>query len=244
MRIVLCNLFVIAFFFNQNACFSQEREVSVNTILFKAQQVFERTAKYNVDVNYKMFGSYKATIPLEAFSGKLINNTQSTYLKISNTIFLTNKLNKISVKIFNEERIMEVAKQPDVNMVENSPVNINNFIKLFKNKKIEDKGDYYLCTLTADYITQIPYGKVEIYIQKKDHIITKQVLYFLSKVPYKDHNGTQQEDNPRLEVTLNNFKKSISKKEEKLTNVSQYLTKYKGEFKPSITYKDFKIIQN
>ncbi len=226
--------------------YAQENELSVNDILTKAQQVFANTQKYTVEVDYKMFGNYKTTKPLEAFSGVMVKNNASTYLKIHNTTFITNQKTKTSVKVFNEDKIIEVAKQTTeiVSLDNTSPVNIENFIKLFKYKKVEDKGAHYLCTLTTDKITQIPYGRVEIYIQKTDFHITKQVLYFLANVPYKDHNGEQQKGNPRLEVTISNYKDALSKTQEGIAELSQYIIKSGGAYKPSTAYKDFKIIQN
>ena len=126
----------------------------------------------------------------------------------------------------------------------NSPVYIENFIKLFKNKTIVDKGDYYMCTLTTDVITQVPYGKIELFIDKDSYVITKQVLYFLAEYPFIDENGKQQKGNPKMVVTLSNFKKEISQELTEVTDIKQYITKTGDSYKPSATYKEFKIIQN
>lgn len=224
--------------------FSQDKTPTVEAVLTKVQQVFTTTSSYSIDISYKMFGNYSKTVAMEAFDGQMIKTNKDTYLKINNTIFLTSETKNVNVKVFEDEQVIEVSKTESNTLMTNSPVYIEGFIKLFKNKNLVDKGDYYLCTLTTDAITQLPYGKIELYIEKDSFVITKQVLYFLAEYPFIDENGEQQKGNPKMVVTLSNFQKDISKELAEVTDIKKYITKTGESYKPSATYKEFKIIQN
>ncbi|MHA7843658.1 MAG: hypothetical protein ACX93I_10085 [Winogradskyella sp.] len=223
---------------------AQQKSPTVEDVLTKAQQVFTTTPSYAIDINYQMFGNYTKTVAMEAFDGQMVKANRDTYLKINNTIFLTSETKKTNVKVFEDEHVIEVSEKETNSLMTNSPVYIENFIKLFKNKTIVDKGDYYMCTLTTDVITQVPYGKIELFIDKDSYVITKQVLYFLAEYPFIDENGKQQKGNPKMVVTLSNFKKEISQELTEVTDIKQYITKTGDFYKPSATYKEFKIIQN
>jgi hypothetical protein len=224
--------------------FTQDKTPSVEAILTKAQQVFTTTPSYSININYKMYGNYTKTVAMEDFDGQMVKTNKDTYLKINNTIFLTSETKKTNIKIFEDEKVIEVSEKETNTLLTNSPVYIESFIKLFKNKTIVDKGDYYLCTLTTDVITQVPYGKIELLINKDSFVITKQVLYFLAEYPFIDENGEQQKGNPKMVVTLSNFKKEISEELAEVTDIKKYITKAGDSYKPSETYKEFKTIQN
>jgi len=224
--------------------FAQKTALSVNDVLEKTQSVFTNTPNYTVDLNYKMFGNYTKKTPMEAFDGNMVKKNKDTYLKINNTVFLTSETKKVNVKIFEEEKAIEVSHSDKNALMTNSPVYITSFIKLFKYKDIKDMGSHYLCTLTTDEITQLPYGRIELHINKDNFVVTKQVLYFLAEYPYVDENGVQQKGNPRMEVTLYNFQTKITEDSKGITHVSKYILKVGDHYRPSATYKEFKIIQN
>lgn len=236
------NLFILTLFL-QNNSMAQENSLSVNSVLEKAEKVFSKTPYYSLDIAYKSFGNYTTNEVLESFSGNIVKQNRSMYLKIHNTIFVTDEEKQLSLKLFETEKVIEISNQIK-EVAEKSPLQITDFIKLFKYRKVEDKGDYYLCSLSTDVVTQLPYGSVQLYITKKDFLITKQVMYFLAKYPYLDKNGEERKGTPRLEVLLSNFKKQIPEDSKGLTNVSHYIVKKGSEFIGSKTYRDFTIVQN
>ena len=225
-----------------NVAFGQNASLSVNEVLEKSQAYFNDTPNFSLDLNYKMFGNYSKNVPMEKFNGRMIKSTNNMYLKINNTIFISNANNNKNATVFEDEKIIEIKSKNTI--ISNSPIQIENFIKFFKYKNLQDKGTHYLCTLTTDNITQLPYGKVELYIEKQNFILTKQVIYFLAEYPFIDENGIPNKGNPKMVVELSNFQNSISREFTELTKLSNYIVSDGKKVNPSINYKDFKISQN
>ena len=219
-------------------------KLSVSAILRNAQDIYANTKNYSMTLNYKMFGTYEKEVPMEEFNGMMVKYGRDTFLRIHNTLFLTYETKQTSIKIFEDEKTIEINEGPTSDLTQNSPIYLERFVEQFKYKNVVDKGNYYLCTLTTDAITQFPYGRIELHILKESYVITKQVLYFLAEYPFIDENGLEQKGNPKMVVTLSDFKNVLSKDAVGTTNMSNYIKKSGKTYLSSDQYKDFKIIQN
>ncbi|WP_298423843.1 hypothetical protein [uncultured Kordia sp.] len=237
-KLVLAILFLVCF---QTYSFAQER--TVDDILKETQNAMEQNQNMRFDMNYKWFGTYTAKKPSISYLGNLIKSKEIIYSKINNTFFITDPTSKTSIKCNEAEKALIIQSNITINNDQSPVALLSTFIKLFKIKKVKDNGSQWICTLTTDVITQLPYGKVEIYINKETALVEKEVLYFLTKAPYKNEEGQEKIDNPRMEITLSNYKTSLSKQEKNIAKIDSYILRNGKRITPTTAYKEFKISQ-
>jgi hypothetical protein len=234
-------LFLLSIGLGQWSIAQETLNIDPVELLNQSQEIYEQTPTYMVKLNYTMFGDTNATIPLEAYSGKLTKNKEDLFLRIHKTYFINNPSKNLSVKIFNEDQIIEVYPNNEQNIVA-TPMNMQEFIKYFPTKKVLETNTQYICVLTTGKFTQFPYGTVKLFIDKASKQLQKQELYFLSKMPYKDHNGIQKEGFPRMEIKFSNFNTNVSKNALSELDINQYITEQGKEYYPSNDYNVYKVL--
>ncbi len=216
--------------------------MKVQEVLAATQKKMQEEKSYSCHLDYSLYASYTSQKYKEHYEGTMIKFEEALYTKINVTTFLNTS--RTSLKINENQQAMEYSKVKGALQSDQSPLNmLTTFIKLFKTKTIEDKGSQWLCTLSTDVITQLPFGKVEIYINKENNVVTNQVLYFLTQMPYLNERGERVMASPRLEIKLSNFKLKLSKEEEAFTKLSKYIKNKAEAIIPVGAYKDFKIIK-
>lgn len=229
-------LFILLF---SNCIYSQD-EKRVTEILSKSESIYKTSKNLAINMNYKLYTSYLSNKISESYNGKMFSQNKSTYIKIHNTEFLQTET--LSLKINHDQKMLVVFK----NSVDNSnmnPMNITGFLKNFKSKKIIDKGTYWICTLQTGKYTQMMYGKVELYINKKNYKIEKQILYLLEKAMFKDSKGIEKYDFPRLEITINDL--DINEVDKKTAfDIKTYIIKEGNQIKPSKKYSNYTLHKN
>jgi len=226
---------------------AQEQEASLITVkaLFsKANSIYKDTPAYSMDITYKMYGTYTDVRTTESYSGTIVKNNKGSLTRIKNTSFIIDKSSNSALRLYEDQKLMEISSLGENDIFSLSPIKIDKFLNQFANNRVTDKGDTWLCTLTTAKITQVPYGKIEIYISKADYTIQKQTLYFLSMHTYVNEKGEQKQGNPKMEILTSNFKKTISSSLAAQINISRYISKNNNMLVPSNIYKDYKIIQN
>lgn len=217
---------------------------NMEVILEQSQHKLQSTKSLKWDMQYKVFPTYDSQKPSEVLQANTIKNSTSFYTEMGDVIFLINtdskfylELSELDKKILVEENSQTLKEHLPTEM-------IKTLVSLFKEKKVTDQGDYWLCSLTSDVITQIPYAKVEILINKADYTIAKQTLYFLTEFPYVDSNGNDVLGTPKMEISFFNYSQILSDQEKNKTNLATYIQKQGQTIKPTESYKGFKLIQN
>ncbi len=233
-------IFIICLIFVTNT-FSQE--LTAELVLKKAQESTSNTSMLSCNLLYSYYPTYSTTEVLEQYDGQLIKNNSNYFIRINETIFLTDVVKSMALKLNTSEKAMLVSKLKTASNLE-SPINITTIIKQFKSATLIDNGTTWTCTLTAPQISQLPYSKVEILIDKEDYKIKKQSLFFSTKAPYTDKNKKEVFDNPRLEITISDYKITLDAKEKSKTDIETYISIGKQKIKPSTQYNDFNIIEN
>nr|WP_321234632.1 hypothetical protein [uncultured Psychroserpens sp.] len=225
------------------SAFSQSK--TVTELLNEVQTKMSTNNEYSCLLNYKLYPTYDYKTTTESYKGSVIKNNENYFLKINETVFLTDANTQTSLKLNIAQKAISVAKNKSNMTQDQSPLGmLDAMVKLFKNQDVKDNGTYWLCTLTSDVVTQLPYGKVEIFINKKDFRVTKQVLYFLARFPYKNAEGEKATGSPKLEITISDYRTSISKEQKGLTMLSNYIEIKNDNLNTIGSYKDFKIIKN
>ena len=232
---------IVLVFFVVGLGIKQVNGQTASSILTKSQEHY-KTSEYTMDIHYKMFGDYASTESLEDYKAQLIKNNTLMYYKVYQTIYVYDAGTKQGLKLEEAAKTIEVANDSE-SQINDSLLDIGKFLNHFKDQKVTEIGDTYICTLTTGGITQLPYGKVEIHVNKTDFTITKQVLYFLTKYPYKTTSGELKKGYPRMEIDIANFSNSISPENRERTAFNTYVTKNNGDYKPNNAYKNFTIIK-
>lgn len=235
---VLTILCILCF---QMHSFGQDK--TVDEILSESQNTMKNFQNMSCDMNYKWYETYTTTKPSISYIGNLIKFENTVYSKINKTFFITDSKLNMAIKCNEAEKAFIVTNNAKIAESQSPLEVLNMFIKQFKTKHVKDNGNQWICTLTTDVITQLPYGKVEIYINKETALIEKQVLYFLSRVPYKNEKGEREIGSPRMEIKLSNYKTNLSKQEKNMTKIASYVKKTGNEIVPTTAYKEFKISQ-
>lgn len=225
----------------QTYSFGQDK--TVDEILSESQTAMTKFQNMSCDMTYKWYGTYTEEKPSISYLGNFIKFEETIYSKINKTFFISDSKSNMSIKCNEAEKAFIVTNNTKV-IEGQSPLELLNvFVKQFKVKSVKDTESQWICTLTTDAITQLPYGKVDIYISKETALVEKQVLYFLSRAPYKNAKGEEKVGNPRLEITLSNYKTVLSEHEKIITNIASYVKKTGAEIVPTTDYKEFKISQ-
>ncbi|WP_046745010.1 hypothetical protein [Kordia zhangzhouensis] len=219
------------------------QEKTALEILKETQNIMKSSSDMSCDMSYNWYDTYADTNPSLSYKGRTIKHDKVVYTKINQTFFLIDQKTQLAIKCNETQKALLVTKvNDDYNQ---SPWELlESYIQQFKVKKVSDQGNHWVCTLTTDVITQLPYGKIEIYIDKQSSMMTKQVLYFLSQVPYTSADGEKKIGNPKLEVALSDFKTVLSQEEKRMTQLTSYIHKKGEKITPTIAYKAFRIIQD
>lgn len=232
-------IFLIFSFFG----FGQET-LTVDEVLQNVQRTIENQNAYAVDMVYNLFPASSSEIIIENYNGQIIENKNNTFVEINKTIFLLSKPTKTYLKLNKIEKTVLVGKYFD-NPQSQSPLDmLGLFVKSFENKTIELENSNYVCTLTTGVVTQLPYYKVELVIDRETLQLQKQILYLTMQNSYIGEDGNKKMGNPRLELTLSNFKEKLTKSEELKTQLSSYIDQSTSSFAPVGDYKSYTLIKN
>ncbi|WP_146169714.1 hypothetical protein [Kordia periserrulae] len=238
------NLRVItAIFFISYSALGTAQEKTVNEVLKKTQEVMEKNNQLTCNLNYNWYDTYTTDKPSFNYEGVMIKQSDVVYSKINQTFFLTDQKAQLAIKCNEVQKALLVTKT-NGDFSQSPWELLESYMKQFKVKKVTDKGDYWICTLTTDVITQLPYGKIEIYIDKQSSLMTKQVLYFLTQVPYTNDKEEKKIGNPKLEIVLSNYKTILNQEEKRTAKLTSYIHKKGKNITPTAAYKTFKIIHN
>lgn len=215
---------------------------TVQEIFKESQKAMKSFSSMRCDMNYNWYNSYTSEKPSIIYKGNIVKQNDVLYSKINETFFLTDTNNQIGLKCNTLQKALVVTKGNIPNNQSPSEL-LETYIKQFKITDVKDFGKFWMCTLTTDVITQLPYGKVEVYIDKETYLVSKQVLYFLSQVPYTSKKGEQKVGSPKLEITMFDYQSKLTPQEKALTELSTYIKKKDNTILPATAYKEFKIIQ-
>lgn len=226
-------------FLSVQILFAQD-DIKIKDIFAKTQKAYSQDNALSLGINYKLFVSYTGSKVSEQYDGLCINNNKDVYLKIQNMEMLQTP--SVSVKVNHDQKIIQVIKST-ATVNNQSPIAISGYLKYFKSKTLTDMGSQWKCTLQNVGYTELPYGKIEIYINKVSFRIEKQILYLLDKVPYKNTKGIEKTDFPRLEISFKEAKQTASFRKS-IFDPNSYIIIKGNSYTPSKKYSNYTLIKN
>lgn len=211
---------------------------AITDLFTKSQKVYVNAENFKFSTAYKLFNTYKSTTVAEKYEGIVFKQKDDFYSKIGTTEFV--KLNEDYIKIDHASKLMQIGKV-DREDAGSQSYDLTALLSNFTVFELTETADYFICKLTAPAITFVPYSKVIVYINKKSYMMSKQILYMLKKINYKDAKGQIQESFPRLEIAFSDFQTQNIEWGTKFSQKS-YIAKKNNKTVPSNNYKDYKIV--
>lgn len=217
---------------------NQNNKDKIINLFLKSQKVYEENTEHQFKMTFKLFTTYKSNVVSESYSGVVVRDNSNFYSKIGTTEYV--KLKKKFIKVDNESKLINI-NQKEENFSYRELFNLDKMLNNFDVYDLKSDSEFWICTLTSPAITFIPYGKVIIYISKKDFTLAKQIIYILKSNGYKDKTGKIQKDYPRLEINYSDFKTSNTGFQEKL-KLEHFIKIHKNFYTPSGSYLQYKIV--
>ncbi len=233
LKIIFCFFVVLV---SQN--FHAQNEKEIVELLEKTNNYYSKSQQ-PLDFNYKLFSTYTSKLVTEEYNGFYVKKGVSNYIRIHNTEFLQE--GSLGIKINHDQKMILIINSKEKSKT-NTPLDISTYLKHFKTKILKTSGNNYTIILQTNVLTQLPYGKVIIEIDKTSFKIKKQILYFLDNVPYLEK-GVKKNDTPRLEILIND-KKISSEVIDEIFKTQNYNIKTKGEYTLSEKYSNYKLLKN
>ncbi len=173
---------------------------SVEGLLQKANGFYTDTGSYEIAMTYTMYRGLTGNRATESYKGTV--QKQDRYSKT--TMVGSDVINYGKEVLLVDHRDKLISYQKNSGRHHSySPVHLDGFLLNFKKTQLIDKGNYWICEMSnTQKVTQIPYGKVHFYVDKDTFTITRQVLFFNNKVPFKGKDGEREMDFGRLQVDL------------------------------------------
>ncbi|MCK8482234.1 hypothetical protein MUY34_16505 [Flavihalobacter algicola] len=227
------------------SCFCFAQNQSVEHILSKSQMFLQDKIEMHCSMNYNLYPTLKSKDVIENYDGLVLKNEDNYFIKINNTIFLNKLHTNKFIKLNTDQKLIQYTVDKNTKSNNQSLFDqIKVLTDLYKNHDLTSEGNFWVCTLSPNTISQLPYSKVQLFVNKDTNLLSKQVLYFSSQMPYKEKDGTNHLGNPRLEILISDYKFALTQKEKELTLLSHYIIDNESDIRPSAAYKTFKIIQD
>lgn len=210
---------------------------TIKRLILQSKAAYEEKNVYNMGLTYTLYNTPTSNEFSERYSGVSVKNGSNLYSKIDKTEFI--QINKTYIKIDNESKLVSILENTNFNK---SPFeDLASILKHYDKFDIHEDTKQWICTLTAPEVTFTPYGKIIIYISKKDYTIKQQDFFLLHRNEFKDKSGKIQTSNPRLVVKVDYMNEDLKNYIEKLT-LTNYFSKQEGKIKLSKQYQQYQII--
>ncbi|MFN3754315.1 hypothetical protein [Flavobacterium sp.] len=221
----------------ENVCISNsDDKKAVVNILKKSNSYYQGKNKFQLNTTYKIYATKSSKQVKDSFKGLFACNNDRTYAKINQTEFIISS--DLSLKIDNESKLIQFSKNEldkDLKVYD-----LEKYCSYYNGFKLTETEKEWICTLTTAAFSFVPYSKVVIYINKANYNVSKQILYIISAVEYKDSDGKMKIDYPRLEIEFDNLKTVIDN--ENVFNIDSYILLKNGKYYPSKKYNTYKVI--
>lgn len=226
----------LIFFLNAAFVYSQD-ESKIAVIVNKSNSSYTKKSNIAVALDYNLFQNYSSKKIIQSYKGISVSSKNLNYLKIYKTEFINTK--DLSFKINHDQKtaLINISdKSGELNT--QNPLDLKVFLKHFKKKTLKSENNNWVIELETTKLTQLPYGKVKIFINKSDYSIQKQVLYLLNGLS-KENKETKS---PRLEINFKNLTKT-DLEINSLVDLNRFLVKEANTYKLKKEYAHYKLLK-
>lgn len=215
-------------------------QAAIQDIFAKCRSKYDATQHFSLKTDYRLFPTYTSTVVNENYTGLTLKKGKDIYSKIENTEFA--KIGSFYLKVDNWSKMMSYEQSAN-GEADAMVYDLNKFLANFKEFKLTSDKKSWICTMTTPAITFVPYTKVVIYVNKADYTISKQVLYMISKAPYKNKNGNMVNDYPRIEISFVDFMAKPTPGMDQKFKLDYYIKQNGKSVTASKNYKNYQIVE-
>ena len=230
-------LFIVLIIFLKTVFSYSQDEKKIIDIVKKSNSSYTNKSNIAVALDYNLFQDYTSKKILQSYKGLSVSTKNCIYLKIYKTEFLKTK--NLSFKINHDQKTSLVnisGKSGELNT--QNPLDLKVFLKHFKKKTLKSENNNWVIELETPKLTQLPYGKAKIFINKSDYSIQKQVLYLLNGLSFEN----KVTKSPRLEINLKNLTKT-DLEINSLVDLNRFLVKEANTYKLKKEYAHYKLLK-
>ena len=225
--LLMCFVFSSAFCQNEKVAF----------LLNKAKESFYAAENFHVNTTYKIYKGYDSTKPHEVSNGILVKKSNNIYSKINELEVISTS--KYYLKINHKEKAILLNK-PFKNPTQIDQYNLQQLMDYVDIGNLKENNNNWIIELKAKPITQLPFSKILIQINKKTYLIENQIFYYFEQLDFSKNN-TPVKSNVKLEITYSLFSKEV-KLPDVIFRESTYLKQIKGIYRGVNKYQEYEII--
>jgi len=185
------------------------------TIITKAQQCYKKD-KYSLGMKYHSYATYTTSDVFKSYDAVLIKNSADMYYKILNTEMIL--IGADMLKIAHDQKLVQHNQVNQASVNQMNPMDIEKLLPYFVKKEVKETDSGYQCIFYTSEITQLPYSKLEVFVNKSTYEIQKQIMYFNQVKKYKTANGEIKTNYPRLEIICAPLENTIDDEKFVLSN--------------------------
>lgn len=193
--------------------YTTAQEVTVKGVLENTAAYYTGKDNYRINMTFSLLQGFTGKKVTESYKG--IMDKHGDYVK---TVFQESEVHQFPKVQLTMDNVNKTATLSELSLDNNNPAQMASLLQYYtKSQKIVDGGKTWICELVAEHqmFSQLPYGKILLYVSKKDYRMVKQVFYFKHLVPFRDNDSKKSvRDQARLLIEFNHdFKAMVERKE-------------------------------
>lgn len=207
----------------------------VEKLFDDVEKKYNQMSYFSYTSNFNVYEENNETKSIEKTTGIFLKKNKISYQKVENNEIID--FGDYTFIADHENKLVSINKKDEQTQF----ITLKSLLPLFKNREIILKNENKICVLKAGKINQLPYDKVEVYIDKKTNELKKQLFYFSGKKEYKQKGRKVVALNPVLEVTYT-IRQKNEVKDNQLIAKANYFSIQKNKIVLANKYKNYKLI--
>jgi hypothetical protein len=168
-------------------------------VLNKVKDYYTNTKAYHLSMHYTMYRGLVGNEIIERYTGNLVKQDKTFQMKIANNEILT--IGGKQMAVDHDQKIV-ILRGTGVNDVD-ALMDIQALLEHYDVEKLEKANEQITCALIPKK-EQLsgPYAKIVLAINPKTYRVTSQEIYYASQLPFKQKDGSYENDFARLKIDL------------------------------------------
>ncbi|AXT51732.1 hypothetical protein D1818_13095 [Aquimarina sp. BL5] len=213
------------------------QDTNTDEVLQTVSDFYQNTNAYAITMKYNVYKNDNEIKPVESYNGVYLKKNKYSKLQL---------LNSEVIQVVNTQLIIDHTNKAisyNKTLGETQVVNtldFKNYLKFYKTICVEEDQEKMVLHLQLkNNKTPIPYYKVILHIDQKEHFVTKQELFFSSKLPFESSDGKKEWGNAKLCIEME-LQKSVN---QEVLQISDYVTPNpNGHKQLTGKYKNYQLV--
>lgn len=167
------------------------------SIVEKAEMLYVKD-NLTLEMEYFLYPTYTATNSYLNYEAIFIKELKNTFFKMQNTEMIG--ISNHFIKIAHDQKLIQYKEASIEELGQSNPMSIKKLMPYYTKKELKLVDGIYKCTFYTSKITQLPYSRIELFIDADTFTLKKQIMYFNQTKKYQTKTGEVKNDYPRLEI--------------------------------------------